>query len=403
MDPTPQASAKTNRILIASAPTPDRSSTSLFVPKFPKANLRQPSPETQHMKVTYILGIDISKDKFDVCLQPAGTPGAPGSRAVFDNTPAGFKKLRRWLAQQQATHLHACLEATSRYGDALALFLYQAQHTVSVVNPRRIRYYADSLLVRTQHDALDAEIIARFCATQQPPAWQPLPSELRQLQNLTRLRHFLVSQNLRLQNRVGTEAPAQTRMLRPLQRQLEKNIAQLDAQIATHLEAHESLAQQVALVDSISGVGPVTAAVAVAELPPLERLEHAGQAVALAGLDPKKKDSGQSVRGVARLSKMGSRPLRAALYMAAVSAQTHNPVVRALAERLRAKGKTGKTVVCAAMRRLMRLIYGVLKTQKPFDPNYLTACRAVPCERARASGGDELASPQLASPPVATA
>lgn len=354
------------------------------------------------MKVTHILGIDISKDKFDVCLRPAGALDVPGHRAVFDNTPAGFKKLRRWLAQQPAAHVHACLEATSRYGDALALFLFEQQHTVSVVNPRRIRRYADSLLVRTQHDALDADIIARFCATQKPAAWQPAPAALRQLQTLTRLRHFLVSQSQRLQNRAHTETPASRRILRRHQCQLEKSIAQLEAQIAEHLQQHEPLAQQVALVDSITGIGPVTAAAAVAELPPIERIEHAGQAVALAGLDPRKKDSGKTVRGVAHVSKMGSRPLRASLYMAAVTALRCNPSIRAQADRLRARGKSGKTVICAAMRKLVRLIYGVLKHGQAFDPNWQGRPRAVPCAEAEASGGDGH-QPAIASPPVAAA
>jgi transposase len=355
------------------------------------------------MKVTHILGIDISKDKFDVCLRPAQPAEAPGHAAVFDNTPAGFKKLQRWLAAHTPERLHACLEATSRYGDALALFLHEQEHTVSVVNPRRIRRYADSLLVRTQNDPLDAQIIARFCATQEPPAWQPPPQELRQLQDLTRLRQFLVSQSQRLQNRLHTESPALSRLLRRHLRQLQKSIAQLETLIAQHLENHSSLAQKAALIDSISGVGPVTAAAALAELPPIERLEHAGQAVALAGLDPCKKDSGQSVRGVARLSKMGSRPLRAALYMAAVTALKHNPIIAAQTQRLRAKGKSGKTVVCAAMRKLVRLIYGVLKTGQAFDPNWTSGSRAVPCERARASGGEGTSNHQFASPPVATA
>lgn len=355
------------------------------------------------MNPTHLLGIDISKDKFDVCLRPPTPADAPGQHACFDNTPAGFKKLQRWLASAAPTTLHACLEATSRYGDALAVFLYEQKHTVSVVNPRRIRHYADSLLVRTQHDALDAQIIARFCATQSPAAWQPTPAALRQLQDLTRLRHFIVSQSQRLQNRLHTESPALARLLRRQERQSQKTIAELDALIAAHLQTDAALAQQVALVDSISGIGPVTAAAAVAELPPIERLDHAGQAVALAGLDPRKKDSGASVRGVAHLSKMGSRPLRAALYMAAVTAQTHNPIVRAQAQRLQAKGKSGKTVVCASMRKLVRLIYGVLKTGQTFDPNWQGRDRAVPCVRARASGGEGTPNPQFASPPVATA
>ena len=355
------------------------------------------------MNPLHILGIDISKDKFDVCLRPATPAAAPGQHACFDNTPAGFKKLQHWLAQQGPATLHACLEATSRYGDALALFLYEHQHTGSVVNPRRLRHYADSLLVRTQHDALDAAIIARFCATQSPAAWQPTPTALRQLQDLTRLRQFFVSQSQRLQNRLQTEAPALARLVRRQLRHFEKTITELDALIRAHLESDAALAQQVALADSIPGVGPVTAAAAVAELPPVERLEHAGQAVALAGLDPRKKDSGDSVRGVAHLSKMGSRPRRAALYMAAVAAQTHNPVVRAQAQRLQAKGHTGKTVVCASMRKLLRLIYGVLKTGQPLDPNWQERRRAVPCARARASGGAETSNLQFAASPVATA
>ena len=358
------------------------------------------------MKATHSLGIDISQAKFDVCLRLIDAPAPiPRHRAQFDNRPAGFQKLRRWLVQHlpAQAHLHACQEATSRYGDALALALHAQAHTVSVVNPRCIRHYADSRLVRTQHDPLDAQIIADYCATQNPSPWQPAPAELRQLQDLTRLRQFFVHQSQRLQNRLHTESPALARFVRRQVRQLQKTIAELETQITQHLQAHAALAEQVERVDSIPGVGPVTAAAVVAELPPLDRLTHAGQAVALAGLDPRKKDSGSSVRGVAHLSKMGSRPLRAALYMAGVSALTHNPLVRALGQRLAAKGHTGKTVVCAAMRKLVRLSYGVLKTGQPFDPNWQTRDRAVPDAGAGASGGDGRSSHPLASPPVATA
>ncbi|HEY1789853.1 MAG TPA: transposase [Verrucomicrobiae bacterium] len=179
-------------------------------------------------------------------------------------------------------------------------------------------------------------------------------------------------------------------------------LEEMDAAITAFLQDHEELSQQVALVDTISGIGPITAAVAVAELPPPGQLEHAGQAVALAGLDPRKKDSGKSVRGVAHVSKMGSRPLRAALYMAAVTALRCNPVIRAQAQRLRALGKNGKTVICAAMRKLLRLIYGVLKHRQAFDPKYQGPHRAVPCAEAEASGGDGR-QPAIASPPVAAA
>jgi|SRR5579859_923191 len=355
------------------------------------------------MKATHILGIDISKDKFDVCLRPTEATEARLQHAQFENNPKGFKKLQRWLAQKPLGGLHACLEATSRYGDGLALFLHEQQHTVSVVNPRRIRKYADSQLVRSQNDRLDAQIIADFCATQTPRPWQPTETAVRQLQDLSRLRQFFVAQSQRLQNRLQTESPALARLLRRHLGQAQKTIQELETRITQHLQAHDPLANKVALVDSIGGIGLVSAAAAVAELPPVERLDHAGQAVAFAGLDPKKKDSGSSVRGKGHLSRMGSRPLRAALYMAAVAALTHNPLVRAQAQRLRAKGHSGKTVVCAAMRKLVRLIYGVLKTGQPFDPKWRQRNRAVRCERAGASGGDERPSTPLASPPVAAA
>jgi transposase len=353
------------------------------------------------MKVHYILGIDISKDKFDVCLRHP-QQDQPLAQHQFPNKPAGFKQLQRWLRKHGVTQVHACMEATSRYGEALALFLHQQQQLVSVVNPRRIRRYADSLLVRTQHDALDADIIARFCATQNPRLWTPAPPERRRLQDLTRLRQFLVSQRTRLQNRQHTESKTLARLLKRHIRQLDRTVEEIEVITTTFLQDNDELNRQVALVDTISGIGAITAAAAVAELPPPGQLEHAGQAVALAGLDPRKKDSGKSVRGVAHVSKMGSRPLRAALYMAAVAATTSNPIVRAQAQRLRARGKSGKTVICAAMRKLVRLIYGVLKHGQAFDSNWQNRNRAVDSGR-RASGGDELSSPQLASPPVATA
>jgi transposase len=354
------------------------------------------------MQATHILGIDISKDKFDVCLRTTTAVADPRPTAVFANTPKGFKALDRWLRQHPAAHLHACLEATSRYGDALARHLHQAGHTVSVVNPLRTRRYADSRLVRTQNDTIDAALIADFCAKETPRPWQPLPEGHRKLQDLVRTRGFFLNQKLQCRNRLETADPVSARHLRQHLRQLDASLDKLERQITSLLETEPELARQVALVDSIPGIGTLTAAVALAELPPIERLEHAGQAVALAGLDPRKKDSGTSVHTAPRLSKMGSRLLRQTLYMAALTALRHNPIIRALGERLKARGKGGKRAVVAAMRKLVRLIYGVLKQAQPFDPNWPNRDRAVGLG-GRPSDGDERPSPQLASPSVATA
>jgi transposase len=346
------------------------------------------------MQATHILGIDIAKRKFDVCLRAAAADG-PRHTHTFPNHAKGFKALNRWLAKYPLPHLHACLEATSRYGDALLGHLHHHGHTVSLVNPRRTRHYAASRLVRTQNDPLDAALIADFCASQHPRPWHPVAAGKRQLQDLVRTRGFFLNQKQQCGNRSETADPISARHLR-------QHIRQLEAQITALLQTQPDLARQVELADSISGVGRLTAAVAVAELPPVERLEHAGQAVAFAGLDPRQKDSGTSVHTAPRLSKMGSRLLRQTLYMAALAALRHNPIIRALGERLKAKGKGGKRAVAAAMRKLVRLIYGVLKQGKPFDPNWENRDRAGGVG-GRASAGDEPSSPGLAAPAVATA
>jgi transposase len=354
------------------------------------------------MKVIPILGIDIAKRKFDVCLRPAAQLEGARANATFDNNLKGVRALLRWLDQHQAACVHACLEATSRYGEALALFLHQHQHQVSVVNPRRIHHYAGSRLVRTQNDQVDAGLIADFCASEKPRLWEPMADDKRQLQDLVRTRGFLVDQKQQCANRLETEGVHTRPHLRQLIGHLEKSLAKIEKQLAALLQERTELARQVALVDSIIGVGLLTAAVAVAELPPIGQFEHAGQAVAFAGLDPRRKTSGDTIATAPRQSKMGSRLLRKALYMAALCALRKNPIIVALGQRLAAKGKTGKLAVGAAMRKLLRLIFGVLKSQKSFDPNWEKRDRAVD-SGGRASGGDGLESHQLASPPVATA
>lgn len=352
------------------------------------------------MQVTHILGIDIAKDKFDVCLRTlAGDARHP---ATFPNHAQGFRALSKWLRPHGIGRLQACLEATSRYGDGLALHLHQQGHSVSVVNPLRTRRYADSRLVRTQNDRIDAGLIADFCAKENPRPWQPIPEGKRRLQDLVRTRGFFLNQKQQCGNRLETADPVSAKHLRQHVRQLDATLKKLEQQISDLLQTQPELARQVALADSIPGVGSLTAAVALAELPPLERLEHAGQAVALAGLDPRKKESGTSVHTAPRLSKMGSRLLRQTLYMAALTALRCNQIIQALGKRLAAKGKGGKYVIAAAMRKLVRLIYGVVKQNQPFDPNWLNRDRAVGLD-GPASDGDGLPSTQLALPSVATA
>ena len=123
------------------------------------------------------LGIDISKLKFDTCLVREG--GKLRHRA-FPNSPPGFAQLSAWLEKHQIERAHACLAATGTYGEALDAYLHDAGHTVSVINPAAIKAYAQSRLSRAKTDKADSTLIARFCSERRPPAWQPLPAEVRE-------------------------------------------------------------------------------------------------------------------------------------------------------------------------------------------------------------------------------
>jgi transposase len=132
-----------------------------------------------------ILGIDVAKAKFDAALLVEGKV----LYGTFPMDTSGFAALQHWLGKHTVSgsdSVHACLEATGAYGAALALFLYEAGHQVSVVNPARIAAYAKSRLVRTKTDKTDAVLIAHFCAREQPPIWTPPATEVRELQALVR-------------------------------------------------------------------------------------------------------------------------------------------------------------------------------------------------------------------------
>ena len=148
--------------------------------------------------ISSILGIDIAKLKFNVCLL---NMGGKLKHKVFPNTEAGFQQLSAWLIKHQMERARACMEATGAYGEALALYLHKAGHQVSVINPAAIKAFAQSRLSRTKTDRVDAELIARFCQAQQPPAWTPPASEVRDLQALVRRLEALTEMRVAEENR----------------------------------------------------------------------------------------------------------------------------------------------------------------------------------------------------------
>jgi transposase len=190
-----------------------------------------------------VLGMDIAKLKFNLCL--INTEGKLKHK-VLPNTTTGFAQLLDWLSKQGIERVHACLEATGTYGESLSLFLHEAGDTVSVVNPAAIKAFAGSRLSRTKTDQVEAELIARFCLAQAPPAWTPLPPEGRERQALVRRLESLIEMRVMEEHRLSSIIPVEM-----VRQNVEAHLAYLNEQIQrceelirSHLNSHPTLKRQ---------------------------------------------------------------------------------------------------------------------------------------------------------------
>jgi transposase len=315
------------------------------------------------------LGLDVAKLKFNACIIRAGSKLR---HKVFPNNPQGFAQLSDWLKKQEVKQVHACMEATGTYGDSLATYLHEQEHLVSVVNPVAIKAYAQSHLSRTKTDRVDAALIAGFCGERRPPAWHPPEREVQELQALVRRLEALIEMRTAEENRrsSGISVGAVRESVEQMLAYLAEQIKRTEALIRDHIDSHPGLRRQRALLDSIPGIGETTAAALLAEVPDILQYKSARQVAAFAGLVPRERQSGSSVRGRVRLSKIGNARLRKALYFPAVTALRCSPFFQQWAEGLRQRGKSKMAVIGAAMRKLVHLAYGVLKTGRPFDPEW---------------------------------
>lgn len=313
-----------------------------------------------------IVGIDVSKLKLDITVLLEKNKS---KHKVFNNNPSGFGEIVKWLDQLGVKIAHVCLESTGRYGEAVSLFLHQQGYTVSIVNPARIKAYGKSEGSRAKTDKVDSGVIARFCKAQPPLAWIPPSPEEQALKDLYRCRQSLIADKTRLSNRMEAldKTKASLKVWEALLENLEKTIKDVEVQINSLLENNTNLSNQVELLKTIPGISDKTAVAILSEIPPVNIFKTAREAAAFAGLTPTVRQSGTSVRGRGRLSKAGNAQLRKALYMPAIVAKKNNPLVREFCNRLGEKGKAKMVVIGAAMRKLLHIIFGVLKHQIPFN------------------------------------
>jgi transposase len=323
----------------------------------------------------FFIGIDVSKAKLDCSLLLDVASGKRRAKTVA-NSKAGVSELLAWCVKQHASpyELHAILEGTGVYHEPAALALADAGVTVSIVNPAQVKDFGRSLGVRTKTDGVDSRVLARYGALLKPRPWTPPAQEARILQALLSRREAIAQDLQRERNRLekadATETP-------PLIRQsildsiafLEQQLAKLQQDIDDHINKHPNLKADRELLVSIPAVGPQVGNHLLAVMHN-HHFQSAEQLAAYLGLVPIERQSGTSILGRPRLSKAGPSRVRAVLYMAAIVGTQHNPHIKALYQRLQARGKTKMSALGAAMRKLVHLCFGVLKTRQPYQANY---------------------------------
>jgi len=312
-----------------------------------------------------VLGLDVAKNSVQAELRIAGK----NVRFGFANNPKGFAQLARILDRHNAPKIWAGLEATGPYSHALALWLHARAHRVSVLNPRRVKQYARSAGNRNKTDRLDAAVVADFLCAHHPAAWRPPLQEVVELRALVRRREELSLMLQAEKNRLEGVASQVRCSLERIIVMLSAEKARVEKLILKQIRSHQQLCRDHQLLCTIKGIGSLTAAILLGEMASPDQVQRTRQAAAHAGLVPRHQESATSVRRNRGIGKEGNRYLRKALYMPALVAIKYNAPLRYFASRLRAACKPKMKIVCAVMRKLIHVAFGILKHQQPFNPS----------------------------------
>ena len=319
------------------------------------------------------VGVDVSKAKLDVAL--LNSQGKFRSK-VFSNDLPGFKALLLWLnAQVPDGHggVHVCMEATGAYHEALALFLHDRGVMVSVVNPLRVKRFAEGNMVRNKTDDGDAKCLARFCQVQQPDRWEAPTPGVRALQALVGRLEALQQMRQAECNRLEVAHESVRASLVKLIAELDGEIAQVRKQIEKTIDDDPDLKRRDELLQTVPGLGDKTIPQLLAYIGRPERFKSVKALIAYAKLAPMIKQSGSSLNKHRGTHPMGHTALKRALYFPAMVAGRFNPLVAVFWARLKAQNKPGKLIVEACMHKLLAIAYGVLRSGKPFNANHLKA------------------------------
>lgn len=316
--------------------------------------------------MTQFVGVDTAKKSFDIATSLEN--GKFRTKAKLANENTGFQEFQAWLEKHVEPDAWIVMEATGSYHEALAEYVYALGYRVCIVNPAVIHNFGKESLRRIKTDKADAKLIASYAQEKQARlrAWVPEPPVRRRLRALVRRLDDL-QEILRMEsNRLDVAQPEVRISIQSVISHVEHEITETKKAIKKNIDDDPDLRQKRDLIVSIDGIGESTAALILAELG--DPLDYDGPRaiVAFAGLNPLIDQSGTHV-GPTPISKTGSPLLRTKLFFPAMVAIKHNPAVKALAERMKAKGKAPKQIICAAMRKLLHLVFGVIKSEQPFD------------------------------------
>jgi transposase len=307
------------------------------------------------------VGIDVSKERLDVCSLPDG-----GTFSVA-NDRAGIDELIARLLEGVRPEL-VVLEATGKYERPAAVAVAAAGIAVAVVNPRQARDFAKAAGRLAKTDRIDAQVLARFAGAVGPrPSVLP-DEEARVLQDILLRRRQLLEMMVAEKNRLQMASEAVARRIAAHVRWLEKELSRVDRELDEAVRESETWRANEELLRSVPGVGPVLARTLLAELPELGTLPRR-RLCALVGVAPFNRDSG-TFRGKRQVWG-GRAPVRAALYMGALVATRHNPLIREFYERLLAAGKPKKVALVACMRKLLSILNAVMRDRVPWHSAHL--------------------------------
>lgn len=312
-----------------------------------------------------IIGIDISKQDFVIAILTHNKPLIK----KFANKEEGFHKFINYLKILKINQAKICMEATGKYGEALANFLYELRYKISVANPSCIKAFANTNLSRNKTDSADALLIANYASKCDPKLFVPKKPLLKEIQEIHRciqdLKSQLTQTTNRFENAVLSKVVSST--WQEMASSIKAKIEELQTYVIEIIKSDKDIKQDYENLQTIPGIASTSAIAIIAEVPTIDTLANARALAAYAGLNPKHQVSGSSVKGKTRISKIGSANLRKILYFPAIVSSSVNNNFQQFKQKMKNKGKHNMVIIIALMRKMLHIIFAILKNKSTFS------------------------------------